>query len=73
MQNYSVKVKWGLVAGVIALGQDDEHIPHHGDQVHDDEDGEKGFLHPGIGRETQQDEVWGAAAAAMVVHVSGSG
>lgn len=60
--------------GVRADDQDDEHIPHHCDQVHYDEDAKKGFLHPGIGRETQQDEVWGAAAAAaVVVHVSVSG
>ena len=43
--------------GVRVDDQDDKHIPHHGDQVHDEEDAKKGFLNLGVGRESQQDEI----------------
>ena len=50
-------------------GQDDESIPHQGDQVHDEEDSKEGFLHLGVGRDAQEDKVCSAAAIVLHLHV----
>ena len=53
--------------GVRVDGQDDESIPHQGDQVHNEEYSKEGFLHLGVGRDAQEDKAWDAAA--IVLHV----
>ena len=50
-------------------GQDDESIPHQGDQVHDKEYSKEGFLHLGVGRDAQEDKVRSAAAVVLYLHV----
>lgn len=49
-------------------GQDDEHIPHYGDEVHGEEGGKEGFLQLRVGRDAQEDKARGSAAVVLCLH-----